>query len=208
MLGLMGLLLAFTFSLAVTRYETRRDLVLQEANAIGTAWLRAGLLSDPARDEVRVLLQRYVDLRLEYVPLGQDEARLREGEKQCAAIESALWAVVESTVRPAPNDANALFVESVNALVDLDSARLTATRSRIPEGVWVLLVVVACFGCFTSSYASGAEGARSGFTSVALPALITIVIGLIFDLTHPQQGVIGISQQPLHEVKEMMQRPL
>jgi hypothetical protein len=90
-------------------------------------------------------------------------------------------------------------------MINIDAERIAAHRNRIPAGVWVLLVTVASFGCFTSSYGSGAHGARSAFTNLLLPALISVVILLIYDLTHSRQGFIGISQQPLIDLQQSMQ---
>ena len=94
---------------------------------------------------------------------------------------------------------------ALNEVIDTDAERVAAARNQIPSGVWVLLLIVAGFGCFTTSYGSGAQGARSLFTNFCLPALIAVVILLIFDLTHSQQGFIGISQQPLIDLLNSIQ---
>jgi hypothetical protein len=99
----------------------------------------------------------------------------------------------------------ATFTTALNEVIDTDAERIAAGRNQIPTGVWVLLIIVAGFGCFTTSYGSGAHGARSSFTNFFLPVLITIVITLIFDLTHSRQGVIGISQQPLIDLQASIQ---
>jgi hypothetical protein len=200
-LGLLALLLGFTFAMAVNRYETRRDLVLKEANAIGTTWLRAGLLPEVHRMPVRDLLRRYVDVRLNYEALSSDPAMLAEGIRLSAEIETELWKHAEAAAEQAPTPIVASFIAALNETIDTDAERLAAARNRIPGGVWLLLIVVASFGCFTSSYGSGANGARSGFTSTLLPLLIAVVIALIFDLMHPHQGFINVSQRPLLDLK-------
>lgn len=203
-LGLLALLLGFTFSMAVNRYETRRDLVLKEANAIGTSWLRAGLLPEPHRAPVKELLRRYVDVRLKYATVGRDSRELGEGLRLSAELQDELWRHAEASAAT-PTPIIATFITALNDVIDIHSERIAAARNQIPSGVWVLLVIVAAFGCFTTSYGSGAHGARSIFTNLFLPILITIVITLIFDLTHSNQGVIGISQQPLIDLQTAIQ---
>ena len=104
----------------------------------------------------------------------------------------------------APNDITATFVEAVNQLIDTDKERRAASRTRIPSGVWLILLVVSGVGCYMSAYAAGSQGVRSTFTSVLLPLLISVVILLIFDLTNEQVGIISISQQPLMDLQNSM----
>jgi hypothetical protein len=203
-LGLLGLLLGFTFSMGVGRFEARRDLVLKEANAVGTTWLRAGLLPEGHRAPVKELLGRYVDVRLKYQQAAGDRAALAEGLRLSAEIQNELWRRTESVAAEAPTPMTGLFISALNEVIDTDAERVAAGRNRIPPGVWGLLLVVAAAGCFISGYGSGAQGARSMFTTLFLPGLITVVILLVFDLTHSLQGVIGISQQPLIDLQSSM----
>ncbi len=94
-----------------------------------------------------------------------------------------------------------IFISALNDMIDTDAERISASRNHIPDTVWLLVVLVASFGCYTSAYGSGAQGARSNFTSFFLPLLITVVIGLVFDIDHALQGVIGVSQQPMLDLK-------
>ncbi len=204
-LGLLGLLLGFTFSMAVNRFETRRDLVLKEANAIGTAWLRTGLLPQTHQAPVKDLFRQYVDARLKYQSISYEPAMLAEGLRKCGEIESALWQHAEVAAKEAPTPITATFVVALNEMIDTAAERITAHRNRIPQVVWVLLIVVAACGCLTSAYGAGAHGARSAFTSYLLPLLITVVILFVFDLLHTHQGFVSISQQPLLELQQAMQ---
>jgi hypothetical protein len=204
-LGLLGLLLGFTFAMAVGRYDTRRDLVLKEANAIGTTWLRAGLLPEEHCAPVKDLLRRYVETRLKYEALSRDAARLAEGLRLGAGLQNEMWQHAEGLATESPSLVTLAFIASLNALIDTDAERIAAGRNQIPVGVWVLVIFVAAFGCFTSSYGSGAYGVRSAFTNLLLPVLIAIVIAMIFDLSHSRQGIIGISQQPLIDLLNNIQ---
>jgi len=204
-LGLLGLLLGFTFSMAVNRYEARRDLVLKEANTVGTTWLRASLLPEAHRAPVKELLRRFVDLRLEYQKVSYDSAKLSEGLRLGGEIERDLWQHAEAVAKEAPTAITATFINTLNQMIDTDAERLDAGRNRIPIAVWILLILVAACGCLTSAYGSGAQGVRSVFTGAFLPLLISVVIFLIFDLRSSHQGLVGISQRPMLDLQQTMQ---
>ena len=206
-LGLLALLLGFTFSIAVERYEHRRELVLQEANAIGTAWLRAGLLPDRHRQPVRHLIQEYVDLRLRSYDAVRDPALMADVRARSVTLHSALWQHAEGSALEAPNDITATFIEVVNAVINIDEERVTASRSSIPAGVWLILLVVAGVGVWASAYEAGAAGVRSAHTNVLLPLIVTVVMLLILDLNNEQRGIISVSQQPLTDVQESIRSP-
>lgn len=207
-LGLLGLLLGFTYSMAVSRYETRRSLVLKEANCVGTTWLRASLLPEAHRAPVKDLLRRYVDARLKYQPLIREPAMFAELMRLCGEIESGLWQHAEAAAQEAPTPITASFIATLNEMIDTDAERIDAGRNNIPVLVAILVTVVAGFGCLMTAYGAGAHGARTGFANTALPLLITVVIVLIFDFTHSQQGFINISQQPLLDLQQTMQAPV
>jgi hypothetical protein len=206
-LGLLGLLLGFTFAMAAGRYDLRRELVLKEANAIGTTYLRASLLPAPHVQPVKDLLRRYVDLRLAYYPQIVDAAAFAEGMKQSAAIQAELWRHATEASREAPTAITATFVNALNDTIDVEAERIAAGRARIPSGVWFLLLIVAAFGCLTTSYVAGEEGGRSVFSSLVLPALVAIVLLLIYDIASPHKGFIGISQQPLVDLQQSIAPP-
>lgn len=203
-LGLLGLLLGFTFAMAVERYDTRRSLVGQEANALGTTYLRASLLPDAHQAPVKDLLRRYVDVRLQYWPLVDDPAQFAAGKRLIDDLQAQLWQHASEAAKEAPTDITAIFIESVNETIDTDAKRIAALRAGIPGGVWLLLVIIAAFGCATTNYGGGADGARSKLGSVFLPLLITVVIVLIFDISHSRVGLIQIGQQPLGDLQQLM----
>jgi hypothetical protein len=120
-------------------------------------------------------------------------------------MQTELWKHATEAAKEAPNDITASFIESLNETIDTDAERIAAMRAGIPGGVWLLLIVVAAFGCVTTSYGAGAEGARTKLGSVFLPLLITVVIVLIFDISHPRVGLIRISQQPLVDLQQSIQ---
>ena len=201
MLGLLALLLGFTFAMAVGRYEKRRELVLDEANAIGTTYLRASLLPPAHQAAVEDLLRRYVDVRLEFYGAGADRAGQAAAEKDAAKIQRELWSHAIAAGKETPSPIVATFINTLNETIDLDAARLHALRTHVPGAVWLLVLAVSACGCCASGYGAGASGARSTFANVSLPLLIAVVITLIADLDRPRHGLIGINQQPLLDLK-------
>jgi len=206
-LGLLGLLLGFTFAMAVSRFDTRRALVVQDANAVGTAYLRASLLPEEHAGAVEDLLRRYVDLLVEYQPHFDDRAKFAEGLRLGAGVQEEIWAHAVAAAKKDPSAVVAIAVASLNDVLDAESERLAAGRARIPSGVWAILLIVSGLGCLTSGYASGAEGIRSRFSSLVLPCLVAIVLLLIFDLNQPRHGLIGVSQQPLWDLQASLKEP-
>jgi hypothetical protein len=204
-LGLLALLLGFTFAMAVARYESRRDLVLREANSIGTTFLRASFLPETRQNTAENLLRSYLDARLSFYAAGPDTAEQTVAEQRAAELQRALWAQAVAAGKENPTPLVTSFVTALNDLIDLDATRLNALRSRIPGAVWLLVLAVAMSGCFTSGYSAGGSGVRSAFPELVLPLLMAVVITLIADLDRPRGGLIGISQQPLIDLKHALQ---
>jgi hypothetical protein len=202
-LGMLGLLLGFSFAMAVQRLDNRRSLTVEEANAIGTTWLRTDFLKEPMRNEAREMLRRYVGIRLEvdHLDEGDDYSRL---VAESSRIQNRLWEIARIAAAEKPDDITATFVETVNDTIDLQASRIAARRNHVPGAVWLLLLVVAGCGAWSSGYASGASGHRSAFSEVVFPVLIGVVITLVSDLDRPRRGLIGISQQPMRDLLESM----
>jgi hypothetical protein len=200
-LGLLALLMGFTFSMALERYDHRRELVVQQSNTIGTTWLRAGLLPDALHEPARHLLRAYLDLQVGFHASLRDPSQQAATLRRSAEIESMLWQHAEAAAKAAPNDITATFVETLNDMIDTKAARVFESTNRIPPGVWLILVLVAAVGCWTGAYGAGADGVRSLLTSVLLPLLVTAVMLLIFDLNNERRGAISVSQQPLIDLQ-------
>lgn len=203
-LGLLGLLLGFTFAMAVQRYDLRRDLVVQEANSVGTTFLRASFLPEPYQTEVKQLLQRYVDFRLAFYQAGRSEQDVAAAERASAAVQQQLWAHATASARLTASPLIAIFVTSLNETIDLDATRLAALRNRVPPPVWLLLLLVAGCGAWSTGYASGATGKRLWFSQLMLPLLIAVVITILVDLDSPRRGLVGVSQESLIDLKRSL----
>lgn len=206
-LGMLGLLLGFTFAMAVARYEVSRELVLAEANSIGTTYLRASFLPPPHQTAVEELLRRYVDLRLDFYHAGTDKDAVDKAEQGAAQIHRELWKHAVAAAKESPSPITATFINSLNETIDLDASRLNAMRTRVPEAVWLLLLLVASVGCHASGYGAGASGVRNMFSGLILPLLITVLITILADLNRPRQGLIGISQQPMSDLQQSLRAP-
>jgi len=204
-LGLLALLLGFSFSMAVDRYDQRRDLVVAEANSIGTAYLRAAFLPDTERMAIQNLLRQYVRKRLDLFDAGLDEAQIVKAEKEAAEMQQMLWAHTLNAGKLYNNPLTATFVTALNEVIDKDAERLAAMSNHVPEPVWVLLVFVAFCGVGMTGYDAGASGKRMWFSQILLPLLITTVITILVDLDSPLRGLVGISQESLIEMERSLQ---
>jgi len=203
-LGLFAFILAFTFGLAANRFDTRRQLLLDEANAIGTTYLRAGMLPERGQ-QVRNLLRNYVAARLDAVQPG----RLAEGIRRSDDIQQKLWTETETLGNQNPNSiVVGLFVQSLNQMIDLHASRMQAgLRSRIPGAIWLGLFAVAALSLASMGYHAGLSGTRRSLAIVTVAVTFAVVVELIADLDRPQEGVLRISQQALLDVQRSMNPP-
>jgi hypothetical protein len=204
-LGILALLLGFTFAMAMNRYETRRELVLKEANAIATTYLRASFLPAPDQIAVEDLLRQYVDVRLAFYAAGNDEGKIAAAESEAGKIQRELWSRTVGAGKESPSALTASFVNALNDAIEFDATRMQAMQMRVPGVVWILVLLVASCGCCVTGYAAGASGKRGAFTNVILPLLITVIIFLIADLDSPRHGIIGVNQAPMLDLQRSLQ---
>jgi hypothetical protein len=204
-LGLFAFLLAFTFGLAATRFEARRQILLDETNAVGTAYLRAALLPEPHRTEVRRLLREYVDVRLAAVVQGT----LQVGLRRSTELHDRLWAEVVAAAAQDPHSIpTGLFIQAVNDVIDIHAKRvMLGVRNRIPVSVWLVLFSVAALSFGAMGYHGGLTGTRRSPAAVAVAVTFAVVIGLIADLDRSQQGMLRVSQLPMTELRRSMTAP-
>ena len=198
MLGLLALMIAFTFSMALSRFDARRDAVLNEANAISTTALRARLLPEPHRAETLKLLTEYVQIRLDIIRAGTSLAERNAAVVRSNAIQEALWqqakamAAKERGLIP-----TGLFIESLNLMIDDQGKRLAALRGRVPNIVLVALFAIAAVAGAFAGYVSALDAKRTRLPVYAMGLLIAAVIFLILDLDRPSSGFITNNQQPM-----------
>jgi hypothetical protein len=204
-LGLLGFLLAFTFGLAATRHDARRQVVLDEANAIGTAYLRAGLLPERQRDETRRLLREYVDVRIEAIESGE----VSRGQRRSAELHVLLWAQATTAAEKEPRSiVVGLFIQALNDVINLHAKRVTlGMRNRLPGTIWAALYFVAVLSMAAMGYQAGLAGTTRSLAEFAVALTFSGVLFLVADLDRPQEGLLRVSQQALVDVRRSMQSP-
>jgi hypothetical protein len=207
LLGLLALLLGFTFAMTISRFDTRKNLVLEEANAIGTTYLRAQLLPDPYNAEVSDLLRQYIDVRLDFYNAGVDEKKLRAATEQTELLHRQLWSRATAGAKVDSHSiTTGLFIQSLNEVIDLHEKRIIALRNRVPDSVMLLLFIVSILTMGLTGYGSGLTGKRHFFVTTTVAILIAAVIYLIIDLDRPRRGLIKVSQQSMIDLKESIHR--
>ncbi|HEY4030547.1 MAG TPA: hypothetical protein VGM25_09410 [Caulobacteraceae bacterium] len=199
-LGLLALLLGFTFSLSLSRYEARRALVVQEANAIDTAWLRTQLLDEPYRGEASGLLKQYADARLAW-----SEGGVGHDLGPTQALQGKLAAAMQhATHGGAPPVVVGWVLTPLDDAFGLQAARLAARSTRVPDRVLAVLVLYSALSMVMLGYILAINGHRHEVATGLLLVLLTLAFGIILDLDRPQGGAILVSQQPLIDMRASM----
>lgn len=204
-LALLGFILAFTFGLSAARFDARRQIVVEEANAIGTTYLRAGLLPDDAATQIRKLLTEYVDARLEVVQTGDIEQALRRTDE----LHRQLWHEAEAIGRKHPNSiVTGLFIQALNETIDLHSKRiLVGLQSRLPAALWGVLYLVTLLTMAGVGYQAGLSKSRRSMAVVVLILTFSAIMTLIADLDRPREGSLQVSQRAMVDLRTMMNNP-
>jgi hypothetical protein len=200
-LGMLAFLLAFVVGFGLNLYGERRMLVINEANAIGTTYLRAGYLEEPYRTESRDLLIEYVDWRLAALEPG----RLQEAIDQSEEIHRELWKRAEGAVALDHAATTGLFVSSLNEVIDLHTERVAASlQIRIPAFVVVGVYVIAFITMLLVGMQMGFAPNRNIIAPVILAVVLSVVLYLIVDLDRSQQGFLVVSHQPLIDLQSSL----
>jgi hypothetical protein len=200
-LGLMAFLLGITMGMAADRFDNRRGLVLAETNAIGTAYLRAGYLSEPASSASQELLREYVPLRI----ASSDIEELRANFARSEEIQAELWTIAEDVARREGSDVVALYIESVNEVIDLHTSRFVAgIYSRVPATILWLLIGGVVLSLGLVGYNAGLDRKRNPLIAVVLILSLGAVMWLVIDLDRPRDGLLQTSQQPLIDLQERL----
>lgn len=203
-LGLLAFLLAFTFGMSTSKFDNRRMLVIDEANAIRTTYLRAGYLPDPYRIEIRNLLNEYVSLRLEALSSGNIE----QGVKRSEDLQDRLWLQAVAVAEKDPHsEVIALFIESLNEVIEIHAKRVNlGIYVRIPIIIWIALFFVTILSIGSVGYQIGLIHAHYLGISLLLILTFSSVIVLIADLDRPQEGFIKVSQRSLIDLIDKFNR--
>jgi hypothetical protein len=207
LLGLVGLVLAFGLALAVGRYESRRAAVVDDANAIGTTYLRAQTLSEPMRTRSLELLRRYTDASIRLSHAIPNSTASRRAIDDGDELQRRLWALAGQALAGAPRDsAPRLYVETLNEMIDMQTVRVAALNNRVPGavlGVEVLFAAVA-FGLLAFYLALLGRAVLPVFLAAGLICLLLLVT---FDLDRPTRGLITVPATPLTSLRASMELP-
>jgi hypothetical protein len=197
-LTLLGLIIGFSFSMATSRYDQRKNLEEEEANAIGTEWVRADLLPAAAATKVRATLATYLDQRLLFYTT-RDAQVLRAVNAKTAQLQNELWSLVKEPAMAQPNPVVALAVSGMNDVLNAQGYTQAAWWNRIPHAAWWLMGAMAV--CCNLLIGYGARNAKTeARLLLVLPLVVALSYMLIADIDSPRGGVIRVSPQNLHSL--------
>jgi hypothetical protein len=192
--SLLGLILAFSFSGAMSRFDARRHLITEEANCIGTAYLRMDLLPDQAKSELQEKFRQYVDARLAAYAAFPDIAKAEAGIKQAAAIQRDVWTkALAGCQQTGSSQAHMLLLPALNTMFDIANARYLATKMHPPIIIFWLMGVLVLICSLIAGFDMGAGKAKSWVHILAFALLLTITVYTIIDLEFPRVGLIQVT---------------
>jgi hypothetical protein len=198
-LGLLAFMLAFTFGMATTRFDARTDLVLQEAVAIRTADLRAQVLPEPQRAELRAMLREYVDVRLRAV---REPAYAPRGLARSEELQDVLWSRTAALAHEIPGvDVGGLAAALITVITVHEKRVTAALHNRLNGSIWAALFGLIVIAMGMVGYRSGLSGGRSAVAIVTLAFAFSAVVALVVDLDRPQQGLVRVSQQAMLDLQ-------
>jgi hypothetical protein len=200
---LLSLLIGFTFSMALDRYDQRRQTAIDEANAIGTTLLRARLLAEPENGRATELLKQYVGLRMAFFNAHLESPEMAEIETGSKRIQNQLWDLTASGAQRDRTVIMGAFVQTLNEMIDLDAKRLAARENRIPLVIWVLISMIALFATFLTGLSLKK---RFWVSLVLLPAMLAVSIALVADLDAPTHGFILVDHRPMERLQQDISR--
>jgi len=194
--AILGLMLAFTFGMSLTRYEKRIDIMVNESNDIGTAILRADLYPEEYRQQFRADFKQYVDARIAFFEAGADTGKIFAAHRESEAIQKRLWdRAAQLSANPAVTMAASMqMVPALNAMIDITNTRWRATLNKVPEPVLYMLVALIVITSFQLGYTLSAKKKMDWLGVVGVALLICAVIHLIVDMDRPRRGVITLKQ--------------
>ena len=192
--ALLGLLIAFTFSGAVSRFDERRGLIVGEANNIGTAWLRLALLPTSAQPSIRQLMIEYTQSRLDTYRVLPDFSASTAQQALSQKLQARIWAEATVAVRTPGQDTAAamLLLPALNAMFDIAKTRTMASLKHPPRAIYLTLFVMCILSAFLGGHNMGLAKQQSRFHIVVFPLIVAIVIILIIDIEYPRLGLITV----------------
>ena len=204
-LGLMAFMMAFTIGIVISQHGERKAMVVEEANAIGTAWLRAGFLDEPDQSTVRALLQEYTEIR---VAAADDQALMADTVTRSEEIHTELWTIMEETVdRGNDSDITGLVIESINDVIDVHSLRAFVVNLRLPRILGLLLFLTTFLSVMLIGVASSTDRKRDITAMILFGLIFAAVLVVIIDLDRPQEGLLTVSQTAMTDLLRQITPP-
>lgn len=200
-LTLLALIIGFSFSMAVGRYDQRKNYEEEEANAIGTEYVRADLLPAADAASVRHLLTQYLQQRMQFYSVGDPRLRISV-DAETAKLQAEMWSIVQSAAKAQPTAATALVVAGMNDVLNRQGYTQAAWWNRIPSEAWYLMMTLAI--CCSLLLGYGMRQRRI-LLAIALPLLVSIAFFLIADIDSPRRGVIRVIPQNLMSLSRSLQ---
>jgi hypothetical protein len=205
--GLLGLLVAFTFSGAASRFDARRLLITEEANAIGTAWLRIDILPAGAQPQLRDLYRRYLDSRLETYRKLPDLAAAEAELARSIALQGEIWKASIAALRePGPQPGSLTVVPALNQMFDVVTKRMNAARMHPPVIIYLMLAVLALIAALLAGFGMAGGKARSWLHVIGFAAVVSITVYVILDMEFPRYGFVRVdaADRTLIELRKSM----
>jgi hypothetical protein len=191
--------------MAASRYDERKVLIAEEANAIGSTYLRAQLLDQPTARDVRALVSQYLDARITLFDAGADPVQYAARERVALELSERIWARVAAVGRADPHSVmTGALVESTNQMIDLAAKRRAAIDNPVPQTVFVVLLLVSGIAMASIGFTCGLNGVRRPFGMLIMPLLVAAVIVLVFDIAYPRVGIVRIGDQTFLRLKQSM----
>lgn len=203
LLVLLSLLVGFTFSMAISRFELRRQLLVDEANAIGTASLRARTLPESPQASVSQLLREYTAARIEFSSADLNSPQEHAATQKSKDLQNALWQHIAALSQQDRTAISGLFIQSVNETIDLSEKRVAARENRIPNVIWILITLITLLASFTTGYGLSK---RFWFPAFMMPLMFAAAITLIADLDSPTYGLIQTGHDSLFRLQQDLQK--
>jgi hypothetical protein len=189
--------------MSASRYDNRRQLVLAESNAIGTAYLRTQMLPEPYRVNIQDILRKYVDTRLEFYNAGIDPVKLQQATDLTVQMQDQIWQqAIELSKIDNRSIPIGLFIESVNEMIDIHSERLAAMKNRVPEIIIDLLIIAAVITLGLIGFSMAIVRRRNLVANLLLLFLIATILTVIIDLDRPRRGLIQVSQESMVQLQQ------
>lgn len=204
-LALAGLLIGFTFAMAAAKYDARKQIMIDESNAIGTTILRTRVLDEPQGEELRGLLRQYVDARLALVDAGADRRQIDESLRASDRLEERIWSRVAAAGHAEPHSIpTGLLMQSANEMIDVAAKHLFSLENPVPPTVFLVVILVSAIAMVSIGYTCGLSGTRLAFGMLVMPLLLASVIALVFDIAHPRLGIVRVHHQSLLRLKQSL----